>query len=110
MEKKNALAYEQLYTERERGLADHIIGLEKAALDKWFNGDTSGYRELWSKKSFSYFDGANPHRVDDHNTISAFLETIERKLYADHYDFCCRGYNLETTLRCLHFRYMPRQH
>lgn len=85
---ENTPFYEQQYTENEKELAEHIISLEKAALDKWFNGDTSGYRELWSKKNFSYFDGANPHRVDDYNTITAFLDTIEGKLYAKHYDFC----------------------
>lgn len=89
MEKSNVPVYEQQYSESERKLADHLIGLEKAALDKWFNGDTSGYRALWSKKSFSYFDGSNPHRIDDYDTIAKFLETIEGKLYADHYDFCC---------------------
>ena len=35
-------AYELNYTEEERKLAQHIIGLEKAALDKWFKGETSG--------------------------------------------------------------------
>lgn len=77
------------YTETQRELVDHIIGLEKAALDKWFRGDTSGYRELWSKKSFTYFDSVNPHRVENHETITEFLKTIEGKLHADHYDFCC---------------------
>lgn len=89
MEKINIPTYEQQYSETEQKLADHIISLEKSALDKWFNGDTSGYQELWSKKSFSYFDGANPHRIEDHDTITAFLETISGKLYVDHYDFCC---------------------
>lgn len=89
MENTTIPVYEQQYSESERELANHIISLEKAALEKWFHGDTSGYRELWSKKSFTYFDGANPHRVDDHETIAEFLKTIEGKLFADHYDFCC---------------------
>ena len=37
-------------SEEEKKLADHIISLEKAAFEKWFKGDTSGYAELWSKK------------------------------------------------------------
>ncbi len=75
------------HTDKERELAEHIIGLEKAALDKWFNGDTSGYERLWSKRSFSYFDSVGAERVDDHATIARFLETIEGKLFADSYDF-----------------------
>lgn len=31
-------AYEEQYTDDQRQLANHIIGLEKAALDKWFKG------------------------------------------------------------------------
>lgn len=80
-------AYEQNYTAEERKLAEHIIGLEKSALDKWFKGDTSGYEQLWSKHSFTYFDAVVEKRVDDHATIAQFLKTIDGKLHADSYDF-----------------------
>ena len=87
MQTKGLSVYEQQYTPEERALADHIIGLEKAALDKWFKGDTSGYEQLWSKRSFTYFDGVVTERIDDHATIAAFLKTIDGKLFADSYDF-----------------------
>ena len=80
-------AYELNYTAEERKLAQHIIGLEKSALDKWFKGDTSGYEQLWSKHSFTYFDAVVEKRVDDHATIAEFLKTIDGKLHADSYDF-----------------------
>lgn len=79
--------YEQQYTPEQRDLAQHIIGLERAALDKWFKGDTSGYDQLWSKRSFTYFDGVVNERIDDHDTISKVLMGIEGKLFADSYDF-----------------------
>jgi len=69
-------------------LAQYIIGLEKAALDKWFNGDTSGYDRLWSRRSFSYFDAVVTERIDSHTKIEGVLATINRKLFADSYDFC----------------------
>lgn len=78
-------AYEQHYTAAERALAEHLIGLEKSALDKWFNGDTSGYAALWSKQNFSYFDGVVTRRIDDYATISEMLSTIEGRLFADSY-------------------------
>lgn len=87
MEIKELPVYKQQYTPEERALAQHIICLEKAALDKWFKGDTSGYEELWSKRSFTYFDGVVTERVDDHAIIAAFLRTIDGKLFADNYDF-----------------------
>ncbi|KFX06840.1 hypothetical protein KP22_01750 [Pectobacterium betavasculorum] len=84
----NALpVYEQSYSDEERTLADHLIGLEKSALDKWFKGDTSGYESLWSERSFTYFDAVVTERVDDYETIKAFLKSIDGKLFADSYDF-----------------------
>lgn len=69
-------------------LEAYIINLEKSALDKWFKGDTSGYREIWSKNNFSYFDGVNPNRIDDFPTIEKFvLDNVENKLFADSYEF-----------------------
>lgn len=86
MEQKKNKAW-KYGSEEDRTLAEHIISLERAALDKWFKGDTSGYEKLWSKRSFSYFDGVVSERIDDHATISAFLKTIEGKLFAESYDF-----------------------
>lgn len=87
MTTKELPVYEQQYSTEERALAEHIISLEKAALDKWFKGDTSGYEGLWSKRSFTYFDGVVSERIDDHATVSAFLKTVEGKLFAEKYDF-----------------------
>ena len=42
--------------EEEEKLAKYLIDLEEKALKKYFNGDMSGYKELWSKTNFSYFD------------------------------------------------------
>jgi len=78
--------HEQDYTPEQKALADHLISLERAALDKWFNGDMSGYRELWSRRSFTYFDAGHTERVEDHDTIDAFLDGLEGKLHADTYE------------------------
>ncbi len=86
MENINNAAWHYDSKEQE-ALAEHIIGLEKSALDKWFNGDTSGYEKLWSRRSFTYFDAVVTERVDDHATIAEFLKTIDGKLFADSYDF-----------------------
>ena len=87
MEQQKAIATWQYNSEEEHQLAGYIIGLEKAALDKWFKGDTSGYGSLWSRHSFSYFDAVVTERVDNHATITLILKTIEGKLFADSYDF-----------------------
>lgn len=86
MEKSKDAAWHYDNKEQET-LARHIIGLEKAALNKWFNGDTSGYDQLWSHDNFSYFDAVVSERIDSHAEIEEVLATIEGKLFADSYDF-----------------------
>lgn len=74
-------------TEEEKKLAEQLIDMEKAALDKWFKGDSMGYRALWSKRSFSYFDAVCENRIDNHADISKFVQqVVDGKLYADSYD------------------------
>jgi len=85
-ESNNATAWQYGGAE-EQALAQHIIGLERTALDKWFAGDTSGYERLWSKRSFTYFDAVVTERIDNHAAIAEFLKTIDGKLFADSYDF-----------------------
>ncbi|WP_281635400.1 nuclear transport factor 2 family protein [Flavobacterium marginilacus] len=76
------------YSDEQQQLAKQIIDLEMTALDKWFNGDSSGYRDLWSKTNFSYFDGVFDHRIDTHEEISKFVTSVvDGKLYAKSYDF-----------------------
>lgn len=45
------------------------------------------YEQLWSKRSFTYFDSVSDKRIDDHETIAQFLKTINGKLFAPSYDF-----------------------
>lgn len=87
MEESRKDAAWQYDSAEERELAARIIGLEKSALDKWFNGDTSGYEKLWSKQSFSYFDSVLTERIDSHAEIEKVLKGIDGKLFADSYDF-----------------------
>ncbi len=45
-----------------------LIELERAALDRWNNGDPTGYLELYSD-DFTYFDEATKARVDGLDAI-----------------------------------------
>lgn len=86
--------------EEEQQLAEYLIGLEKAALDKWFDGDTSGYEQLWSKHSFTYFDSVSDKRVDDHETIAQFLKTIDANCSPKATISVCRVCRLAKTWLC----------
>ena len=70
---------------REVGRETHQHG--DSRLKKWFNGDSSGYRDLWSKKNFSYFDAVCVNRVDNYDEIAKLAtERVDGKLYAKHYE------------------------
>ncbi|OOF59126.1 nuclear transport factor 2 family protein [Rodentibacter genomosp. 2] len=75
------------YTDEQKMLAEEIIQLEINALNRWFDGDVSGYRKIWSKTNFSYFDIAKPLRIDSYGEIEPFLDDLEGKLFAENYDF-----------------------
>ncbi|MCH5238387.1 MAG: DUF4440 domain-containing protein [Muribaculaceae bacterium] len=87
MEEK--LVLEPDATKEDIANAKNIWDLEKEALALWFNGQTSGYNNLWSRQSFSYFDGVVEKRIDSHEDIEKVLQTIEGKLFAPD------GYRLE---------------
>lgn len=73
--------------EEEEMLAKELIRMEEQALEKWFNGDSSGYRSLWSRRSFSYFDAVCENRVDSYAEIEALVrKRVDGKLYAKHYE------------------------
>lgn len=86
METKETTDVWQYKNEQEKQLADHIIGLEEAALEKWFKGDTSGYAQLWSKRSFTYFDAVETKRLEDFASMADLFKRVEGKLSANSYE------------------------
>ena len=49
-------------------LAEIIIGLERAALNRWGKGDPGGYLEIMATE-MTYFDPFTKRRVDGMNAI-----------------------------------------
>jgi len=86
METKETTTAWQYKTEEEKQLAEHIISLEEAALEKWFKGDTSGYAQLWSKRSFTYFDAVETKRLEDLGSMADLFQRVEGKLAANSYE------------------------
>lgn len=86
METKEKNAVWQYKSAGEKQLAEYIIGLEEAALEKWFKGDTSGYAELWSKRSFTYFDAVVTERLDEFAATADLFKKVEGNLLATSYE------------------------
>lgn len=69
-------------------IKDEIIKLEKQALDKFYQGDMSGYYDIWSHDDFSYFDAGHEKRIDSFAEVKDFLDNrVAGKMHADTYDF-----------------------
>jgi ketosteroid isomerase-like protein len=62
-----------------------IIALERAALDRWGNGDPQGYLEMYAR-DVTYFDPVQERRVDGLEAMKELLLPITGKIKIDHYE------------------------
>ena len=108
MTEKDIPAYEQNYTTEELAIVEHIINLEKIALDKFFIGDMSGYRNLWSERSFTYFDAVTAKRVESLGELKDFLDNLEGKLHSDDYELLSPRVQLGQDMAVLTYQLFAR--
>lgn len=66
-------------------IADEIIALERAALDRWGAGDPSGYLEI-SAPEVSYFDPFIERRIDGLEALAAWYAPLRGTIHVDHYE------------------------
>ncbi len=58
---------------------DQIIAMEKDALQRWNNGDPSGYLKIYGKE-ITYFDENTIIRLDGYSTLEKLYEPIKGKI------------------------------
>lgn len=66
-------------------ISETIIALEKKALEKWNQGDPSGYLEL-SADDVSYFDPAIEQRLDGLDNLKKYYEPIKGLIHVTKYE------------------------
>ena len=66
-------------------LTEKIIGMERAALDRWGKGDPGGYLEILAAE-LTYFDPFTKERVDGLAEMREYLAPITGKIHIDHYE------------------------
>jgi uncharacterized protein (TIGR02246 family) len=66
-------------------LAGQIIQLERSALERWNNGDPSGYMEILAD-DVVYFDPSLERRLDGREALVKMLEPLRGKIHADKYE------------------------
>ncbi len=71
--------------ENEQDITTTIIGLERAALDRWGQGDPSGFLEI-SAPDVVYFDPFQAHRLDGLPALTALYESIRGQVRVDRYE------------------------
>jgi hypothetical protein len=67
-------------------IATTIIAMERAALDRWENGDPGGFLEICAP-DVVYFDPYVEGRVDGIEALTALYKTIWGQVHADGYEW-----------------------
>lgn len=71
--------------QRDTNLAQMIISMERAALDRWGKGDPWGYTAI-SAEGVTYFDTSTERRVDGLDALKKYYKTFEGKIRIDRYE------------------------
>ena len=69
----------------DSALAQKIINMERAALDRWGNGDPSGFLEICAP-DVVYFDPGQETRIDGREALGKYYEAIRGKVSIDRYE------------------------
>ena len=66
-------------------ISETIIALEKGALEKWNQGDPSGYLDL-SADDVTYFDPSIEQRLDGLDGLKKYYEPIKGQIHVSKYE------------------------
>ena len=89
----------------EQEITKTIIALESAALERWGNGDPSGFLEI-SAPDVVYFDPYQERRIDGIKSLTALYESIRGMVYVDRFELLNPLVQLGGELVVLTFNYV----
>ena len=64
---------------------DHIIELERRALDRWGNGDPGGFLDLYGS-DITYFDPLTASRIDGHQAMADYYRPWVGRIQIPRYE------------------------
>ncbi len=73
------------YAQEHDSISRLIIGMEKSALERWNQGDPSGFLEI-SANDVVYFDPMRDQRLDGLDQLTPLYEKIRGKIRAEKYE------------------------
>lgn len=74
-----------VYAQEKMTVQEKIIGLEKAALERWNHGDPTGFLEL-SATDVVYFDPSIEKRIDGLEALTKLYEPAKGQIQVDRYE------------------------
>jgi ketosteroid isomerase-like protein len=84
---------------------DLIIGMERAALDRWGKGDPSGFLEI-TAEDVAYFDPFQERRIDGIRSLTNLYESILGAVQVDRYELIDPKVQLFEDAAVLTFNYV----
>lgn len=87
----------------DRAIANQIIAMERAALDRWGKGDVNGYLEIMTD-DVTYFDPTLDQRVDGHTAIRKHIGPFAGKITIDRYEMVDPKVQVTGDIAILSFR------
>ncbi len=89
----------------ETDIAATIVVMERAALDRWGNGDPSGFLEI-SAPDVVYFDPYLERRIDGHVALTEYYDAIRGQVHIDRYELINPNVQLCGDAAVLTFNYV----
>lgn len=62
-----------------------VVRMERAALERWLDGDPSGFLEI-SAPDVVYFDPMVSHRIDGLDALAAYYAPLRGKIFAPRFE------------------------
>jgi len=81
---------------------DRILALERAALDKWKEGDVTGFLEL-AADDISYFDPSLTSRLEGKEAMTKHLMAAHKTFTIPRYEIINPQVRIEGNMAVLHF-------
>ena len=66
-------------------VSEILLAMERAALNRWMNGDPSGFLEICAP-DVVYFDNMVERRLNGLDELTAYYESLRGKIFFDDYE------------------------
>lgn len=90
---------------QDKDVAETIISMEKAALQRWINGDPWGFIEIFAPE-ITYHEPEIELRIDGFEAMKDFLAAFEGQIYADSFELLNPRVQLHGDVAVLSFNFV----